>query len=121
MFSSFARGFLPSRTPLLSLPPSYTDIESLIQEVPDLIVKEGLGARVGALKLLDVSPLLLSPAIPSVFDLEKELIGSESCSEMDVLIHALYRDYAILSAAYLLGKSFFSLFPLLTRRIVSRN
>lgn len=86
MFSSLTNGFLPQYSPLLTLPSSHHDLEALISNLPSLITQEG-----GLESSIQCLPLL---ALPS-FD-------SPSTPASDALFHALFRDYAILSSAYLL-------------------
>lgn len=78
-------GFLPIKAPLAELPERYSDVQSIITSLPDLIAQEDL---------LEKSILYLGNKI--------ELVKQET----DIfVIQALYRAYTFLTSAYLLEPS----------------
>jgi len=114
MFATFKNGFLPSRLPL-NLPREFRDVEALVSAIPSLIRGNGsLADHVADFqnftsKIVTLTTLIDSKRPSSTsFDLLKELgsaeagVDTHTASENEALLHALFRDYAIISSTYLL-------------------
>lgn len=87
---STSRGFLPRQEPIVSLPPEFAALESLLQRMP---IKT-LSGEPGLLATFTFGDTLLKE-LP---DLTAEV---EKYKHDLVVMNALYRDYSFLASAYL--------------------
>lgn len=88
---SNTRGFLPRMDPIVSLPPAFDVLESILQRMP-VKTKSGAPGLLAEGKLGDTVTRELSD-LTDVVDKYKTNLP---------LVNALYRDYSFLASAYLL-------------------
>ncbi|ETN37482.1 uncharacterized protein HMPREF1541_07104 [Cyphellophora europaea CBS 101466] len=89
-------GFLPSRSPLVDLPPTFDALSQIVREMP--VTKED--GHPGLLAEYKLGPLIDSGALPDLTDAVRDIIAAEN-PDLEI-VTALFRDYSFLASSFLL-------------------
>jgi len=90
-------GFLPLRTPIVNLPPTFDALTKLLENMP--ITKQD--GSPGLLAHYELGPLIDDGALPDLLTELDGLVASDGKPDF-AAITAAFRDYAFLASAYLL-------------------